>query len=145
MVKQLQKIFDLWSTQKYSKVSKICSACSSIFFRVSYMFKPTVTILDHLHVNQKRQTSCILNVIYVYRWMLFNKHLFREGTEKYDYASEGIEKKTHCCLTISMFWALWKIKISGKTIRRISLTLVGDVNIASTWKIIRYWIWYAHD
>ena len=37
---------DLWSTQKYPKVSKICSACVGIFFRVSYMlnlmFKPTV-------------------------------------------------------------------------------------------------------
>ena len=40
------KIFDLWSTQKYSKVSKICLACSSIIFRVSYVFKPTVSYLD---------------------------------------------------------------------------------------------------
>ena len=36
------KKFDLWSTQKYSQVSKICSAGVEIFFRVSYMFKPTV-------------------------------------------------------------------------------------------------------
>ena len=36
------KKFGLWSTQKYSKASKICLACLSIFFRVSYMFKPTV-------------------------------------------------------------------------------------------------------
>ena len=45
VAKQLQKIFDLWSTQKYSKVSKICLACSSIFSKVSYMFKPTVCVL----------------------------------------------------------------------------------------------------
>ena len=31
VAKQLQKIFDLWSTQKYSKESKICLACLSIF------------------------------------------------------------------------------------------------------------------
>ena len=43
MAKQLQKFFDLWSTQKYSKVSKICSACAGIFFRVTHMFKPTVS------------------------------------------------------------------------------------------------------
>ena len=42
VAKQLQKFFDLWSTPKYSKVSKICSACSSISFKVSYMLKPTV-------------------------------------------------------------------------------------------------------
>ena len=36
------KNFDFWSTQKYSKVSKICSACVEIFLRVSYMLKPTV-------------------------------------------------------------------------------------------------------
>ena len=29
-------------TKKYSKVTKICSACADIFLRVSYMFKPTV-------------------------------------------------------------------------------------------------------
>ena len=43
VAKQLQKFFDLWSTQKYSKVSKICSACAGIFFRVTHMFKPTVS------------------------------------------------------------------------------------------------------
>ena len=36
------KSFDLWSTQKYSKITKICSACAGIFFRVMHMFKPTV-------------------------------------------------------------------------------------------------------
>ena len=45
ILKQAERIFDLWSTQKYSKVSKICSACLSIFIRVSYMFKPTVTCI----------------------------------------------------------------------------------------------------
>ena len=44
MTKQLQKNFDLWSTQKYSKVSKICLACAGIFFRVTHMFKPTVDV-----------------------------------------------------------------------------------------------------
>ena len=42
VAKQLQKNFDLWSTQKYSKESKVCSACAEIFLRVSYMLKPTV-------------------------------------------------------------------------------------------------------
>ena len=36
------KKFDLWSTQKYSQVSKTCLAGAETFFRVSYMFKPTV-------------------------------------------------------------------------------------------------------
>ena len=36
---------DLWSTQKYSKVSKICSAYAEIFLRLSYMLKPTVSCL----------------------------------------------------------------------------------------------------
>ena len=48
MAKQLQKNYDLWSTQKYSKVSKICSACVGIFFRVTHMFKPTVSTLIFL-------------------------------------------------------------------------------------------------
>ena len=38
--------------RKYSKVSKICSACAESFFRVSYMFKPTVNTLRILENSQ---------------------------------------------------------------------------------------------
>ena len=31
VAKKLKNFFDLWSTQKYTKVSKICFACTSIF------------------------------------------------------------------------------------------------------------------
>ena len=38
-----KKKFELWSTQKYSQESKICSVSVDISFRVSYMFNPTVS------------------------------------------------------------------------------------------------------
>ena len=51
MTKQLQKNFDLWSTQKYSKVSKICLACAGIFFRVTNIFKATVRDISNLRLD----------------------------------------------------------------------------------------------
>jgi len=56
MPAQSEHIFDtfeyFWvehkSTQKYSKVSEICSACAGIFFRVTNMFKPTVLTLHSI-------------------------------------------------------------------------------------------------
>ena len=51
------KKFGLWSTQKYSQVSKMYSAGAEIFFRVSYMFKPTVNInADNHHTSQSIDT-----------------------------------------------------------------------------------------
>ena len=46
MAKQLQKNFDLWSTQKYSKVSKICSACSEIFLEFRTCSSQQCTVIS---------------------------------------------------------------------------------------------------
>ena len=67
MAKQLQKKFELWSTQKYSKVSKICSAGAEIFFRVSYMFKPIVHRVEEFRFADMRDSlnypSCAATIL----------------------------------------------------------------------------------
>ena len=41
----ITKKIDLWSTRKYSKISKICLTCASIFLRLWCRFKSTVSTI----------------------------------------------------------------------------------------------------